>query len=342
MQNISKSLVQNNRESNLAVYTVIIGQDYQLPPISPEPGVEYFCFSDCQDLEAGHWKLVPVRPILPADPVRSSREYKIRAHRYLQDYAGSLYLDSSVELLASPTLIWRQLMGSPDCVFGALFHSFRDTISKEFEAVAKGHLDIPGILSQQYECYRKFYPAVLGQKPVWGGLLARRHNNPDCIDAMEQWFAEVMRYSRRDQLSLPVALSTLALSKLSISNTDIRQSEFHRWPIAGHKRPAKYFEGIKQAESKPAPVLPRRILSRLKRVISHQRDPLSIKQAAKPDTNFDEKHSLFFVEQENDWPRVYVADEKRTSLYSRGIDYRLKRLLRDYRIPQDLIRPTIS
>jgi len=92
-------------------------------------------------------------------------------------------------------------------------------------------------LQEQINAYSSHYPNILLQQPVWGGVLARRHNDPDCIASMNMWFANILRYSRRDQLSLPVALSKLKPEQVNIVDFDLRDSVFHSWPFGETKKP---------------------------------------------------------------------------------------------------------
>lgn len=73
-----------------------------------------------------------------------------------------------------------------------------------------------------------------------GGVLARRHNEPACIDVMEVWFTHILRYSRRDQLSLPLALAYLSHTQQNILLADIHQTEFHKWPVSDKPKPIGY------------------------------------------------------------------------------------------------------
>jgi hypothetical protein len=55
---------------------------------------------------------------------------------------------------------------------------------------------------------------------------------------MRTWWEHVLRYSRRDQLSLMVALSAtpgLAWRSLQLDN---EESPYHRWPVAPERRHA--------------------------------------------------------------------------------------------------------
>ena len=75
---------------------------------------------------------------------------------------------------------------------------------------------------------------------MWGGILARRHNDADCKQAMELWFSLVLKHSRRDQLSLPLALRALRGNQTKVSYLDNRKSDFFRWPVAGYSKPPNY------------------------------------------------------------------------------------------------------
>ena len=56
-----------------------------------------------------------------------------------------------------------------------------------------------------------------------------RHNESAVRNAMQIWWEHVLRYSRRDQLSLPLALKAAGLDPL-VHGLDNRHSAFHEWP----------------------------------------------------------------------------------------------------------------
>lgn len=217
----------------LVVYTVALGTEYTLPDVAPEGGVDHICFTNASDLDPNGWELRQVAPLLPMDITRSSREQKIRPHRWLGAYDRSLYIDTTVQLSGNPQALWDMLVPDETVLFGGLEHSFCDSIGREFEVVAQKGLEDTRVLRQQRAAYAQMAPELLARKPVWGGLLARRHNDPALQDAMEIWFANVLRYGRRDQLSLVLALSALEPGQCHVGQGDIGQSDHHRWPVRG-------------------------------------------------------------------------------------------------------------
>ncbi len=229
---------------NIVVYTVIFGDGYSLPPFVPAEGVDHICFTDQNDLEARNWQILRVAPMLPDDLPRSSREQKIRAHRWLSGYDASIYIDPSVVLTKSATEIWNKMVPDREIFFGCFRHSFRSSLTEEFEAVQQQQLDTPTVIAELHSTIRRHNLELFQQKPFWGGLIARRHNDPRCIEVMELWHSLVLRYSRRDQLSLPVALAASEARQIFSLEQDIQQSSFHHWPRAGYRRPLRYYRGF--------------------------------------------------------------------------------------------------
>ncbi|MCW8059468.1 MULTISPECIES: hypothetical protein [Agrobacterium tumefaciens complex] len=236
----------------IAIYTVIIGDGYVLPPVNQDPEADYFCFTDQPNLYCNGWELIRCDPILPVDLPRSSREQKLRPHRYLQSYQRSIYVDPSVRLTAPAEEVWQYLIPDDRIVLGCFWHSFRETLSDEFDAVRAAGIEHPHILSELHDLIEARYVDALSSRPLWGGFLARRHMSPLCIEVMEQWFAFVLRYSRRDQLTMPLAASQLKDDLIFIRKEEILHSPVHRWPIEGYKRPDRYYVGYGTAKEQEA------------------------------------------------------------------------------------------
>jgi hypothetical protein len=51
-----------------------------------------------------------------------------------------------------------------------------------------------------------------------GGVLFRKHNTPEVNKAMNIWWDHIMRFSPRDQISLPVALYESKIKFKSLPN----------------------------------------------------------------------------------------------------------------------------
>jgi hypothetical protein len=228
------------RATELVVYTAVFGAGYELPE-RPPGTADAVCFTDRSDLEPHGWSLCVVRPALPADLARSSREQKIRPHRWLTEHDRSLYVDPSVDLLTDPEELWRALMGEdPGTWFGAFHHSFRDTVADEIDVVIGDGMDAAERVHEHLRALVLTERSSLGSKPVWGGVLARRHQDPRCVSAMEDWHAQVLRYSRRDQISLPGVLDRAGAEGVRLLTADNRGTAWHSWPRPDYRRPDTY------------------------------------------------------------------------------------------------------
>jgi hypothetical protein len=236
-----------DRADRLVVYTAVFGAGYELPP-RPSGRADAVCFTDRADLEPNGWTVHVVRPLLPADLARSSREQKIRPYRWLPDHARSLYIDPSVELLTDPEELWKELAGDdPHFWFGAFQHSFRVSVAGEIDAVLDNRFEAPERVHEHVRALVLTEGASLRRRPVWAGVLARRHHDPRCAPAMEDWHAQVLRYSRRDQISLPGVLDRAGADGVRLVDGDNRATAWHRWPRSDYQRPETYLTGVTEA-----------------------------------------------------------------------------------------------
>jgi len=171
------------------------------------------------------WKIIEFKSELPLDDSRLSRIPKVLPHRFLIEYEESIYIDNSIKLLKNPF----NFLNSPDHSFSILEHSFRDSLELEFIEVIILELDELSRVSEQYFRYISSLLNLKEIKPLWGGIIYRRHNDKEVIEAMETWWQHILRYSRRDQLSLPIALMNCGLP-FQVYKFDNHKSDFHLWP----------------------------------------------------------------------------------------------------------------
>lgn len=209
-----------------AVYTAVIGGYEGSLAAPPDSEVDYICFTDSPELTSERWQVELVEPRFPMDPVRSARALKIVGHDLLADYDQTLWVDNRVELLADPALVLDRWLAD-DVDIAMPLHSYREQVIDEFAAVLHGGLDEPFRVYEQLFHYGQANRDVLEQRPYWTALLARR-SAATVEHAMRVWLDQVLRYSRRDQLSINLAITTAApaVRALDIDNFD---SAVHRW-----------------------------------------------------------------------------------------------------------------
>lgn len=220
------------------VYTVLLGgYDALLPqPTAATSDADFVCFTDDPDLTSDTWRIVHVEPRYPQDLHRSSRVYKILGHELLDAYDTSLYIDASVLLRADPVDIvedWLSLGHD----MALIRHSYREQVVDEFDEVVRLNYDDRARVYEQLLDYADTFPDVLEAKPHWGGMLVRR-STPAVEGAMRLWFDHVLRYSRRDQLSLMLALLHGGVEFRSMG-LDNFESPLHEWPVIDNRKVKK-------------------------------------------------------------------------------------------------------
>ncbi|HPU03454.1 MAG TPA: DUF616 domain-containing protein [Rhodoglobus sp.] len=212
-----------------AVFTSITGgyETLNETPVEVDTGVDFLCFTDDPGVVSDRWTVIVVPRWFPSDPMRSQRVTKIVGHPALDSYDETLYIDNTVRLKVDPGVILDEWLEHHDLAIP--LHSFRSSVLAEFEAVRGVRLDTSERLDEQLDHYSRDYPDVLKQPPHWNGMIARRSTGA-VRHAMEIWLTHVLRYARRDQLSLNVALAVAGLPHESVV-LDNRASAIHDWPI---------------------------------------------------------------------------------------------------------------
>lgn len=222
----------------VAVFTCVIGGYETLNPQPAARGslIPFICFTDDPALTSDVWQIRLIEPCFPADPVRSQRQIKFLPYDLLPDCAVSIYIDNSVELTQPP----EALLAAVDLSSGLALprHDFRANLDDEFSAVLEQRLDDPARVRALRQFYHDHAPDLLTRPLYWSGILIRDHRNPRLRQAMSIWRDQVWRYSRRDQLSLPYALSRAGVEPCVI-NIDNHQSSFHRWPVLNNRKTAQ-------------------------------------------------------------------------------------------------------
>lgn len=212
------------------VYTVVIGDYENLneQPVASRSQLPFICLTDDASLQSSSWDCRLVTPLFPEDPIRSQRDLKIRPHLYLREYDCSVYIDNSVILKEPPERLLELL--DPKTGFLIPHHSYRESVLDEFLEVARLGFDEPTRIFEQLNHYTLSCPEILDQRPWWSAILVRDHRSARVCSMLEIWASHVMRYSRRDQLSINLAFHAASLSPTALT-VDNFGSDLHMWPV---------------------------------------------------------------------------------------------------------------
>jgi ubiquinone biosynthesis protein UbiJ len=211
-----------------AVYTALIGsyESLQEQPVAKTTDVPFICLTDDPHLTSETWDVRLIEPAFAQDSPRSSRYLKITGGPTVAEYDETLWIDNRIVLLEDPDAILDEVLAEAD--LAVIHHSYRDTVIAEFDEVARAGLDEPARIYEQLIHYAETKPHVLDQRPYWGAIIARRWT-PEIQAAMETWLHHVLRYSRRDQLSMRYALD--GVPRVLALDLDNFGSHWHTWII---------------------------------------------------------------------------------------------------------------
>jgi len=189
------------------VYTAIFGgRDRPIEPSYRTKDCDFVCFTD-SDLQSKIWDMRKVVSVND-DPVRAAKIYKILPHKFLPEYEESIWVDGNMLVRGDADAVFkRSFAHAPMAVFDhrQLKGDARDCVYEEAEAIiAKTkegkYKDDPVLVRQQIERYRKEgYPEH--HDLLSGMVLVRKHLDAHVVSVMEQWWEEIQKGSRRDQLS---------------------------------------------------------------------------------------------------------------------------------------------
>lgn len=217
-----------------AVYTALMGGYERLleQPVARDSAIPFICLTDDPTLSSETWQIRIVTPAFPQDSVRSARALKIRGHDALAEFDETLWIDNSVLLTRDPGELLDGWLTAAD--FAVPIHSYRESVAAEFEAVGSMKVDDPVRVYEQLMHYAAFAPEVLSGRAHWTGVLARK-NTPAVHRTMQHWLDNVLRYSRRDQLSIGLAIHLAEHPVLELE-VDNFGSDWHEWPKSVDRR----------------------------------------------------------------------------------------------------------
>ncbi len=159
-------------------------------------------------------------------PVLNAKLYKILAHQYI-DSDISIWVDGNITLLCSPQQLVDEFLGDAD--IGVFKHPFRNCIyqeGEELKKIMKLKQQHP-IINKQIENYKSLgYPDNNGL--FENGVIVRRHSRM-VEEFNNAWWAEICRWSYRDQLSFPVVLNKFPALKIKSNTGDVRKHPMFKY-----------------------------------------------------------------------------------------------------------------
>jgi len=206
--------------ANITVYTAVAGGYDRIRAPRKGLAARHVLYTDDRQKPSG-WDVRGFDAVRP-DSARTAKAPKVLAHRYLPDCEWSIWIDGNIELLGAAQSFVTEVERS-GCPIGVFRHPKRHCAFEEAEVCIKHGKDAPEVIVAQLARYEaEGFPRRFGLAEC--NVIVRRHNDPAVRQAMEIWWDEIERGSRRDQLSFNYSLWRIGLPYHELSNglADVR------------------------------------------------------------------------------------------------------------------------
>jgi len=176
------------------VYTAIFGNyDDLKEPTIITPGWQYICYTD-QPLTSPIWQVVHTPVPDWTTPQRYARWFKIM---HWVDWQYSVWIDAAFQINVDLNDWWGRWFVLP---FSCAKHPLRTCVYREIESCIVGNRGDVAELRKQQDDYKNEGVEPYNNRIITSGMLLR-HNTTECIELCEKWWAEVAKYSTRDQVA---------------------------------------------------------------------------------------------------------------------------------------------
>lgn len=200
----------------VAIYTVVLGgYDYLFPVPLPQKDadeatmqIDWILLSETKPMFTKGWQWRPLPEDIKGQSATERNRYcKFFPTRLFPDYDISVYIDANVALKRpiSQEIVTFQSSGAD---IGLGYVNDRANIQEEaafcHTSDRFGDALCAQVDAQVADYERRGLPAE--HRLFQGRVIFRNHNSPKLGAAMQTWWDEFMAWSRRDQISLPLAI----------------------------------------------------------------------------------------------------------------------------------------
>lgn len=209
-----------NKESNeeiqggIVVYTVSTGlYDEIKEPIYKDSSIDYFVFTEQEISSSSMWrkKNIPGRLKEKYTSLELARYIKTHPHEFFENYEYSIFIDGNVRITCDIKPLIKDMIFSEKKI-AIHEHQVRDCVYQEAKAVfAAGKANYVDLCKQMKMYKREGFPKHFGLFET--NIVIREHNDLVCKNIMDDWWKEMEKHTKRDQLSFTVALWKNGLRK---------------------------------------------------------------------------------------------------------------------------------
>ncbi|UCH47834.1 MAG: DUF616 domain-containing protein [Betaproteobacteria bacterium] len=194
---------------NVVVYSCVVNNyDRLMPPRILPKGVSFVCFTDAPKKRVKGWEMQPLaQPSEIHDPALVNRYHKFFSHRVLPDADLSIYVDGNLRIEGDLGPLLDQFIAS-NVAMACPRHPERSDVIDEArfcEYLGKFNSNDTAVIDKQLATYAD--DGMPSDAPLSENYLILRNHRAEGLDAaMSLWWDELLRFTRRDQISLPYVL----------------------------------------------------------------------------------------------------------------------------------------
>ena len=194
--------------------------------------VKYVFFTDNSHVTCPGWDVVVENNILSHySPVLKAKYFKLHPHILFPESDYTIWIDASI-IIKNSDFVQIMLSYLTENGFAAYKHPKRFSIFEEhLRLVNDRNFQYKDIINNQINVYKKEnFPINFG---LWaGGILVRQNKNKNAEIINNLWWEEILKWSSRDQLSLPYVLWK---NNLKIDTINLNQISNQLFRINIHK-----------------------------------------------------------------------------------------------------------
>ena len=202
-QSVKRSEIALSNVGRVAVFGAISEKyDDLKDPEFEHDSVDYFMFTDQAVPEYSKWRKKEFE-FISYDPTRTARFVKTHPHLYFGEYDWAIWIDSNLQINCDPRLLISTL--DENTQIATWSHPLRSCAYDEASAcISRGKDDEETINSLIAFLKAANFPHRAGLLET--SVFVSRMGDPKVANFLNDWWALIDKFSRRDQLSLPYLL----------------------------------------------------------------------------------------------------------------------------------------
>ena len=214
------------------------GYEEPLPFEAFVEGADYWFFSDNLSTEfAAQWSMQPLALANP-HPIKTARMHKAQPHRILKDIDVAIWIDGNIAVTGDITGLINSVLEA-GASFGVVPHPYRKSVAEELSALVKMGIDDPARMTSQYDKCRS-HGFLDDEGLTETNFIVMDLRRPETRAALNIWWEEIERGSRRDQLSFDYACWKAGAKKIPLISTGLSlraDPRFAYFPHGGGTHP---------------------------------------------------------------------------------------------------------